>query len=130
MAESGYGRGQGLDDCLCHVDTVCLALTFRVASVQLNISLPFSFSSVGHVNRSALCPTCTANNVSLFLLSLAEHKCLVDQREQLEETLPLVLGLILGLVIVITLGVYHLHLKMTASQVQIPRDRSDYKHMG
>ncbi|XP_048357078.1 lysosome-associated membrane glycoprotein 5 [Sphaerodactylus townsendi] len=60
-----------------------------------------------------------------------EHKCPVDQREQLEETLPLVLGLILGLIIVIILGVYHLHLKMTAStQVQIPRDRSEYKHMG
>uniref|UniRef100_A0A8D0ECQ4 Lysosome-associated membrane glycoprotein 5 n=1 Tax=Salvator merianae TaxID=96440 RepID=A0A8D0ECQ4_SALMN len=59
-----------------------------------------------------------------------EHKCPVDQREQLEETLPLVLGLILGLVIVITLGIYHIHLKMTANQVQIPRDRSEYKHMG
>ncbi|XP_061482151.1 lysosome-associated membrane glycoprotein 5 [Rhineura floridana] len=59
-----------------------------------------------------------------------EHKCPVDQREQLQETLPLVLGFILGLVIVITLGVYHLHLKMTATQVQIPRDRSEYKHMG
>ncbi|XP_062813729.1 lysosome-associated membrane glycoprotein 5 isoform X1 [Anolis carolinensis] len=59
-----------------------------------------------------------------------EHKCPVDEREQLEETLPLVLGLILGLLIVITLGVYHLHLKMTANQVQIPRDRSEYKHMG
>nr|XP_056712767.1 lysosome-associated membrane glycoprotein 5 [Euleptes europaea] len=60
-----------------------------------------------------------------------EHKCPVDQREQLEETLPLVLGLILGLIIVIILGIYHLHLKMTAgSQVHIPRDRSEYKHMG
>ncbi|XP_015282726.1 PREDICTED: lysosome-associated membrane glycoprotein 5 [Gekko japonicus] len=60
-----------------------------------------------------------------------EHKCPVDQREQLEETLPLILGLILGLVIVITLGIYHVHLKMTAtSQVPIPRDRSEYKHMG
>ncbi|XP_077170793.1 lysosome-associated membrane glycoprotein 5 isoform X2 [Paroedura picta] len=60
-----------------------------------------------------------------------EHKCPVDQREQLEETLPLVLGLILGLAIVTILGIYHVHLKMTAaSQVQIPRDRSEYKHMG
>ncbi|RMC07955.1 hypothetical protein DUI87_15426 [Hirundo rustica rustica] len=59
-----------------------------------------------------------------------EHKCPVDQREQLEETLPLILGLILGLVIVITLGIYHIHHKLTASQVQIPRDRSQYKHMG
>uniref|UniRef100_A0A8C0UP31 Lysosome-associated membrane glycoprotein 5 n=1 Tax=Cyanistes caeruleus TaxID=156563 RepID=A0A8C0UP31_CYACU len=59
-----------------------------------------------------------------------EHKCPVDQREQLEETLPLILGLILGLVIVITLGIYHVHHKLTASQVQIPRDRSQYKHMG
>ncbi|KAJ7341570.1 hypothetical protein JRQ81_005831 [Phrynocephalus forsythii] len=59
-----------------------------------------------------------------------EHKCPVDEREQLEETLPLVLGLILGLIIVITLAVYHIHLKLTANQVQIPRDRSEYKHMG
>ncbi|KAM5246554.1 LOW QUALITY PROTEIN: lysosome-associated membrane glycoprotein 5 [Ctenodactylus gundi] len=58
------------------------------------------------------------------------HKCPVDEREQLEETLPLILGLILGLVIVITLVVYHIHHKMTANQVQIPRDRSQYKHMG
>lgn len=54
----------------------------------------------------------------------------MDQREQLEETLPLILGLILGLVIVVTLGIYHIHHKLTASQVQIPRDRSQYKHMG
>lgn len=60
----------------------------------------------------------------------AEHKCPVDQREQLEETLSLILGLILGLVIVVTLGIYHIHHKLTASQVQIPRDRSQYKHMG
>ncbi|NXN59799.1 LAMP5 protein, partial [Rynchops niger] len=60
----------------------------------------------------------------------AEHKCPVDQREQLEETLPLILGLILGLVIVITLCVYHIHHKLTANQAQIPRDRSQYKHMG
>ncbi|NXL39968.1 LAMP5 protein, partial [Glaucidium brasilianum] len=59
-----------------------------------------------------------------------EHKCPVDQREQLEETLPLILGLILGLVIVITLCIYHIHHKLTANQVQIPRDRSQYKHMG
>uniref|UniRef100_A0A8C8SHB6 Lysosome-associated membrane glycoprotein 5 n=1 Tax=Pelusios castaneus TaxID=367368 RepID=A0A8C8SHB6_9SAUR len=59
-----------------------------------------------------------------------EHKCPVDQREQLEETLPLILGLILGLLIVITLCVYHIHHKLTANQVQIPRDRSQYKHMG
>uniref|UniRef100_A0A7M4F1R5 Lysosome-associated membrane glycoprotein 5 n=1 Tax=Crocodylus porosus TaxID=8502 RepID=A0A7M4F1R5_CROPO len=58
------------------------------------------------------------------------HKCPVDQREQLEETLPLILGLILGLIIVITLCVYHIHHKLTANQVQIPRDRSQYKHMG
>ncbi|NWQ74416.1 LAMP5 protein, partial [Columbina picui] len=62
--------------------------------------------------------------------SPAEHKCPVDQREQLEETLPLILGLILGLVIVITLCAYHIHHKLTANQVQIPRDRSQYKHMG
>lgn len=65
-----------------------------------------------------------------FLSFPAEHKCPVDQREQLEETLPLILGLILGLVIVITLCAYHIHHKLTANQVQIPRDRSQYKHMG
>lgn len=71
-------------------------------------------------------------SVSLFpfLPFPAEHKCPVDQREQLEETLPLILGLILGLVIVITLCIYHIHHKLTANQVQIPRDRSQYKHMG
>ncbi|KAI1240372.1 Lysosome-associated membrane glycoprotein 5, partial [Lamprotornis superbus] len=50
-----------------------------------------------------------------------EHKCPVDQREQLEETLPLILGLILGLVIVITLGIYHIHHKLTASQAVLAR---------
>nr|XP_020765147.1 lysosome-associated membrane glycoprotein 5 isoform X1 [Odocoileus virginianus texanus] len=67
--------------------------------------------------------------VSDFVFS-EEHKCPVDEREQLEETLPLILGLILGLVIVVTLVIYHIHHKMTANQVQIPRDRSQYKHMG
>ncbi|XP_066870032.1 lysosome-associated membrane glycoprotein 5 isoform X2 [Kogia breviceps] len=67
--------------------------------------------------------------ISDFVFS-EEHKCPVDEREQLEETLPLILGLILGLVIVVTLVIYHLHHKMTANQVQIPRDRSQYKHMG
>lgn len=66
----------------------------------------------------------------LFFFFHPEHKCPVDQREQLEETLPLILGLVLGLVIVITLCVYHIHHKLTANQVQIPRDRSQYKHMG
>lgn len=77
---------------------------------------------------------CDVSFISLFLFPFlsfpAEHKCPVDQREQLEETLPLILGLILGLVIVITLCVYHIHHKLTANQVQIPRDRSQYKHMG
>ncbi|KAM3929955.1 lysosome-associated membrane glycoprotein 5 [Leptodactylus fuscus] len=59
-----------------------------------------------------------------------EYKCLTDQRKQLEETLPLILGLTLGVAIVIILAVYHVHHKMTANQVQIPRDRSLYKHMG
>ncbi|XP_075719182.1 lysosome-associated membrane glycoprotein 5 [Rhinoderma darwinii] len=59
-----------------------------------------------------------------------EYKCLTDQRKQLEENLPLILGLILGLAIVIILAVYHVHHKMTANQVQIPQDRSLYKHMG
>ncbi|XP_067844506.1 lysosome-associated membrane glycoprotein 5 [Heptranchias perlo] len=57
-------------------------------------------------------------------------KCVVDQQEQLEETLPLILGLTLGLLIVVILSVYHIHHKLTAtSQVQIPKDRSQYKHM-
>ncbi|PIO40752.1 hypothetical protein AB205_0052200 [Aquarana catesbeiana] len=59
-----------------------------------------------------------------------EYRCLTDQRKQLEETLPLILGITLGLAIVIILAVYHIHHKMTANQVQIPRDRSLYKHMG
>ncbi|XP_023655211.1 lysosome-associated membrane glycoprotein 5 [Paramormyrops kingsleyae] len=63
-----------------------------------------------------------------FIFSEA-YKCLSDQREQLEETLPLILGVILGLIIVITLSVYHVHLKMTANQPQLPRDRSMYKNM-
>lgn len=67
--------------------------------------------------------------ISDFVFS-EEHKCPVDEQEQLEETLPLILGLILGLVIVVTLAIYHVHHKMTANQVQIPRDRSQYKHMG
>lgn len=86
------------------------------------------FSTVAGIN------ICNVSLISLFYLLLvfpsAEHKCPVDQREQLEETLPLILGLILGLVIVITLCVYHIHHKLTANQVQIPRDRSQYKHMG
>ncbi|XP_026888603.2 lysosome-associated membrane glycoprotein 5 isoform X2 [Electrophorus electricus] len=57
------------------------------------------------------------------------YKCMTDQREQLEETLPLVLGLILGLIIVITVTIYHFHLKLTAPQSQLPRDRSLYKNM-
>lgn len=56
-------------------------------------------------------------------------KCITDQHEQLEETLPLVLGLILALIIVITLSAYHFHLKLTAQQPQMPRDRSLYKNM-
>ncbi|XP_075384383.1 lysosome-associated membrane glycoprotein 5 isoform X2 [Tenrec ecaudatus] len=67
--------------------------------------------------------------ISDFVFS-EEHQCPVDEREQLEETLPLILGLILGLVIVVTLAIYHVHHKMTANQVHIPRDRSQYKHMG
>ncbi|KAL0967713.1 hypothetical protein UPYG_G00255920 [Umbra pygmaea] len=64
-----------------------------------------------------------------FIFSEA-YKCITDQREQLEETLPLILGFILGLVIVITLAVYHFHLKLTvAAQPQLPRDRSMYKNM-
>uniref|UniRef100_A0A8D0HAX8 Lysosome-associated membrane glycoprotein 5 n=1 Tax=Sphenodon punctatus TaxID=8508 RepID=A0A8D0HAX8_SPHPU len=69
-------------------------------------------------------------DISADFVFSEEHKCPVDQREQLEETLPLILCLILGLIIVITLCVYHIHHKMTASQAQIPRDRSQYKHMG
>ncbi|XP_045916662.1 lysosome-associated membrane glycoprotein 5 isoform X3 [Micropterus dolomieu] len=57
------------------------------------------------------------------------YKCITDQRERLEETLPLILGFILALIIVITLTVYHFHLKLTANQPQLPRDRSMYKNM-
>lgn len=57
------------------------------------------------------------------------YKCITDQRERLEETLPLILGLILGLIIVIILTIYHFHLKLTAAQPQLPRDRSMYKNM-
>ncbi|KAI3363785.1 hypothetical protein L3Q82_001393 [Scortum barcoo] len=57
------------------------------------------------------------------------YKCITDQRERLEETLPLILGFILALIIVITLTVYHFHLKLTATQPQLPRDRSMYKNM-
>ncbi|XP_076016211.1 lysosome-associated membrane glycoprotein 5 [Genypterus blacodes] len=57
------------------------------------------------------------------------YKCITDQRERLEETLPFVLGIILVLIIVITLTVYHFHLKLTATQPQLPRDRSMYKNM-
>uniref|UniRef100_A0A3P9JGU1 Lysosome-associated membrane glycoprotein 5 n=1 Tax=Oryzias latipes TaxID=8090 RepID=A0A3P9JGU1_ORYLA len=57
------------------------------------------------------------------------YKCIMDQRERLEETLPLILGLILGLIIIITLTIYHFHLKLTANQPQLPRDRSMYKNM-
>ncbi|XP_033859896.1 lysosome-associated membrane glycoprotein 5-like [Acipenser ruthenus] len=63
-----------------------------------------------------------------FMFSEA-YKCITDQREQLEEMLPLILGIILALIIVITLAVYHIHQKMTANQVQLPRDRSQYKNM-
>ncbi|XP_041716171.1 lysosome-associated membrane glycoprotein 5-like [Coregonus clupeaformis] len=64
-----------------------------------------------------------------FIFSEA-YKCITDQREQLEETLPLILGFILGLIIVITLSVYHFHLKLTAAtQSQLPCDRSMYKNM-
>uniref|UniRef100_A0A3Q3WAG6 Lysosome-associated membrane glycoprotein 5 n=1 Tax=Mola mola TaxID=94237 RepID=A0A3Q3WAG6_MOLML len=57
------------------------------------------------------------------------YKCITDQRERLEETLPLILGFILALIIVITLTIYHFHLKLTASQPQLPRDRTMYKNM-
>ncbi|XP_067901828.1 lysosome-associated membrane glycoprotein 5 [Heterodontus francisci] len=64
-----------------------------------------------------------------FIFSEAST-CVVDQQEQLEETLPLILGLTLGLLIVVILSVYHIHHKLTAtSQVPIPRDRAEYKHM-
>lgn len=60
----------------------------------------------------------------------AAYKCITDEREQLEQMLPLVLGLILGLIIVITISVYHFHLKLSAAQQpQLPRDRSLYKNM-
>lgn len=65
----------------------------------------------------------------LIILLFAAYKCITDQRERLEETLPLILGFILALIIVITLTVYHFHLKLTANQPQLPRDRSMYKNM-
>ncbi|KAG8011175.1 Lysosome-associated membrane glycoprotein 5 [Nibea albiflora] len=68
--------------------------------------------------------------LTLFIVPLlAAYKCITDQRERLEETLPLILGFILALIIVITLTVYHFHLKLTATQPQLPRDRSMYKNM-
>ncbi|XP_067338695.1 lysosome-associated membrane glycoprotein 5 isoform X1 [Channa argus] len=57
------------------------------------------------------------------------YQCITDQRERLEETLPLILGLILGLIIITILTIYHFHLKLTANQPQLPRDRSMYKNM-
>ncbi|XP_051909504.1 lysosome-associated membrane glycoprotein 5 [Hippocampus zosterae] len=59
------------------------------------------------------------------------YKCITDQRERLEETLPLILGFILALIIIITLTIYHFHLKLSASNTppQLPRDRSMYKNM-
>lgn len=65
----------------------------------------------------------------MSVLLSAAYQCITDQRERLEETLPLVLGLILALIIVITLTIYHFHLKLTATQPQLPRDRSMYKNM-
>lgn len=65
----------------------------------------------------------------LIIPLLAAYKCITDQRERLEETLPLILGFILAFIIVITLTVYHFHLKLTATQPQLPRDRSMYKNM-
>uniref|UniRef100_A0A2I3HU72 Lysosomal associated membrane protein family member 5 n=1 Tax=Nomascus leucogenys TaxID=61853 RepID=A0A2I3HU72_NOMLE len=41
-----------------------------------------------------------------------------------------IMGLIMGLVIVVTLASSQVHHKMTSNQVQISRDRSQYKHMG
>ncbi|XP_051951641.1 lysosome-associated membrane glycoprotein 5-like [Xyrauchen texanus] len=58
------------------------------------------------------------------------YKCITDEREQFEQMLPLILGLILGLIVVVTISVYHFHLKLTAQQqVQLPQDRSLYKNM-
>ncbi|XP_056284254.1 lysosome-associated membrane glycoprotein 5 [Pseudoliparis swirei] len=57
------------------------------------------------------------------------YKCITDQREHLEETLPIILGFILALIVIITIIVYHFHLKLTAIPPQLPRDRSMYKNM-
>lgn len=70
----------------------------------------------------------TLSMLTVFIIPAA-YTCITDQRERLEETLPLILGFILALIIVITLTVYHFHLKLTASQPQLPRDRSMYKNM-
>lgn len=78
----------------------------------------------------ARCCFVDLQHVKCCLSSPAAYKCITDQREQLEQMLPLVLGLILGLIIVITISVYHFHLKLTAQQQpQLPRDRSLYKNM-
>ncbi|KAM6954147.1 lysosome-associated membrane glycoprotein 5 [Aplochiton taeniatus] len=64
-----------------------------------------------------------------FVFSEA-YKCITDQRERLEETLPLILGFILGLIVVITLAIYHFHLKLTMqTQQPLPADRTMYKNM-
>ncbi|XP_062857445.1 lysosome-associated membrane glycoprotein 5 [Trichomycterus rosablanca] len=58
------------------------------------------------------------------------YTCITDQREQLEEILPLVLGIILGFILVLVIAIYHFHLKMTATQQpSLPRDRSLYTNM-
>ncbi|CAN0408143.1 unnamed protein product [Lampetra planeri] len=57
-----------------------------------------------------------------------ESQCTVDQRESLEETLPLALGLALGLIIVVIIGVYHLQHRLSGS-AQPQQDRANYKEM-
>ncbi|XP_016096951.1 lysosome-associated membrane glycoprotein 5-like [Sinocyclocheilus grahami] len=96
-----------------HISWLNLAFTFRIF-----------FSKV---IRAETGPSESLQQFYLCALMCVSYKCITDQREQLEQMLPLVLGLILGLIIVITVSVYHFHLKLSAPQ--LPRDCSLYKNM-
>uniref|UniRef100_A0A672RSW0 Lysosome-associated membrane glycoprotein 5-like n=1 Tax=Sinocyclocheilus grahami TaxID=75366 RepID=A0A672RSW0_SINGR len=122
-----------------HISWLNLAFTFRIffsKVIRAETATPCS--------AALWCKTTEENNCANVVLvcraavgldcvndqrfsSPAAYKCITDQREQLEQMLPLVLGLILGLIIVITVSVYHFHLKLSAPQ--LPRDCSLYKNM-
>ncbi|MEE6474418.1 hypothetical protein FKM82_010372 [Ascaphus truei] len=102
-------------------------------SEEANIQIPRSADIKGKCgNNETELHLSWMDNAYILRLFFAktEYKCPADQRKQIEEMLPLILGITLGLIIVIILAVYHVHHKMTANQVQIPQDRSLYKHMG